>query len=99
MNLHREIHFETEICDYLRSHGWLHDEGDTASYDRARALYPSDLVAWVQQAQPEAWETLTKNHGGKAEETLLSRVREQIDQRPSVSIPRFSPAIRPIACG
>ena len=88
MNLHREIHFETEICDYLRSHGWLHDEGDTASYDRARALYPSDLVAWVQQAQPEAWETLTKNHGGKAEETLLSRVREQIDQRGTLDVLR-----------
>ena len=88
MNLHREIHFETEICDYLRSHGWLHDEGDTASYDRARALYPSDLVAWVQQAQPEAWETLTKHHGSKAEETLLSRVREQIDQRGTLDVLR-----------
>ena len=88
MNLHREIHFETEICDYLRNHGWLHDEGDTASYDRARALYPSDLVAWVQQAQPEAWETLTKNHGGKVEETLLSRVREQIDQRGTLDVLR-----------
>lgn len=88
MNLHREIHFETEICDYLRSHGWLHDKGDTASYDRGRALYPSDLVAWVQQAQPEAWETLTKNHGGKAEETLLSRVREQIDQRGTLDVLR-----------
>jgi type I restriction enzyme R subunit len=88
MNLHREIHFETEICDHLRSHGWLHEEGETASFDRARALYPSDLVAWVQQAQPEAWETLTKNHGSKAEDTLLSRVREQIDQRGTLDVLR-----------
>jgi len=28
--LHREIHFEAEICVHLAAHGWLHAEGDTA---------------------------------------------------------------------
>jgi type I restriction enzyme R subunit len=87
MNLHREIHFETEICDYLAGHGWLYSPDDTG-YDRAKALYPPDLIAWVQQTQPQAWEILTKNHGSQAETTLLDRVREQIDQRGTLDVLR-----------
>ena len=36
MSLHREISFETEICDYLAAHGWLYAVGDAATYDRVR---------------------------------------------------------------
>ncbi|QPN60260.1 type I restriction endonuclease subunit R [Synechococcus sp. CBW1002] len=79
MSLHHENAFEVEICDHLGSHGWLYTEGDAAHYDRKLALYPPDLIAWVQQAQPDAWETLQKNHGSKAAGTLLQRVRSQLD--------------------
>jgi hypothetical protein len=27
------------------------------TYDRARALFPADVLAWVQATQPQAWET------------------------------------------
>jgi type I restriction enzyme R subunit len=80
MTLHKEIHFEVDICEHLASHGWLHAEKDAAGYDRARALFPDDVVGWVQASQPKAWETLVKNHGGKAGETLLARLRAQLDQ-------------------
>ena len=40
MNLHREVHFEEPICEYLSAHGWLYAEGDTEHYDRTRALFP-----------------------------------------------------------
>jgi type I restriction enzyme R subunit len=52
-NLHREINFEVEICQHLGGHGWLYVEGDAAHYDRARAIFPSDVLAWVQAAQPQ----------------------------------------------
>jgi type I restriction enzyme R subunit len=81
MSLHKELSFEIEICEYLSQHGWLYKEGEAATYDRARALFPADVVAWVQETQPKAWEILTKNHGAKAEETLINRLRDQIDQR------------------
>ncbi len=88
MSLHKEIIFETEICDHLGPNGWLYAEGDAAHYDRARALFPADVLAWVQEAQPEAWETLTKNHGAGAGETLLNRVRDQLDQRGTLDVLR-----------
>jgi len=45
MTLHKEIHFESEICDHLAANGWLYSQGDAAGYDRARALFPADVIA------------------------------------------------------
>ena len=55
MNLHKEISFETEICQYLAEHGWLYAEGDATDYDRTRALFPADVLAWVLATQSKAW--------------------------------------------
>ncbi len=87
-NLHREINFEDEICQHLSGHGWLYVDGDAAHYDRARAIFPSDVLAWVQTAQPDAWQTLEKNHGAQAAETLLARLRDQLDQRGTLDVLR-----------
>lgn len=44
MNLHREIHFEDEICADLAAAAWLHTEGDAAA---TTALAPSfPLTCW-----------------------------------------------------
>ena len=88
MSLHKEISFEAEICEYLAAHGWLYSDGDAANYDRARALYPADVIAWVQETQPKAWEELQKNHGAQAAETLLSRLRDQLIQRGTLDVLR-----------
>ena len=88
MSLHKEISFELEICQHLAAHGWLYAEGDAAGYDRARALFPADVLAWVQATQPKAWDTLTKNHGAKAADTLLTRLRDQLDQRGTLDVLR-----------
>lgn len=86
--LHKEIHLESEICNYLAANGWLYTEGDAAGYDRARTLYPADLIAWIQATNPEAWTTLTKNHGAATEATVLDRIRKQIDDRGTLDVIR-----------
>ena len=88
MSLHKEINFESEICQHLGANGWLYTDGDAAAYDRARTLFPADVLAWVQATQPKAWETLVKNHGDKAGETLLARLRDQLDQRGTLDVLR-----------
>ncbi|WP_422929147.1 type I restriction endonuclease subunit R [Singulisphaera sp. PoT] len=88
MSLHTEINFEVEICERLAASGWLYAEGDAAKYDRARALFPGDVLAWVKATQPKAWEAIEKNHGTQAEDTLLNRLRDQIDQRGTLDVLR-----------
>ena len=88
MTLHKEINFETEICERLGANGWLYVEGDAAGYDRARALFPTDVLAWVQATQPKAWDNLVKNHGDLAGEALLTRLRDQLDKRGTLDVLR-----------
>jgi len=88
MSLHKEISFECEICEHLGASGWLYAEGDAARYDRARALFPDDVLAWVQATQPKAWEAIVKNHGASARDTLITRLRDQIDQRGTLDVLR-----------
>lgn len=88
-SLQKELSFEDEVCAQLGANGWLYEKDDAKAYDRGRALFPADVVAWVQAAQPKAWETLKKNHGAKAEETLLDRLRAQLDQRGTLDVLRY----------
>ena len=51
-------------------------------------MFTADVLAWVQTVQPQAWEILVKNHGDKAGETLLARLRDQINQRGTLDVLR-----------
>lgn len=86
--LHKEIEFENDICAHLAAHDWLYADGDHTGYDRARALFPADVLAWVQATQPQAWETLIKNNGAVAEAVLLDRIRKQLDDRGTLDVLR-----------
>ena len=88
MAIHNEIQFETDICTHLAAHGWLYAEGDAKGYDTPRALYPADVLAWVHTTQPQAWETLQKNHGPAAEAMLLDRLRKALDERGTLDVLR-----------
>lgn len=88
MSIHKEVRFEDEICFHLAEHGWLYDPSSAALYDRKRALFAPDLVAWVQETQPKVWESLSRSHGSAAESALLDRVRKQIDDRGTLDVIR-----------
>ena len=89
MSIHKEKAFEEEICAHLAAHGWKYAESDAAKYDRARALFPEDVLGWVQEAYPAAWAALAKNHGAGAGEALLSRLRDQLDKRGTLEVLRY----------
>ncbi|QFG70307.1 type I restriction endonuclease subunit R [Ornithinimicrobium pratense] len=83
MAQHNEIVFETELCQYLSAHGWLYSSSD-AGYDRARALFPEDLLAWLEQTQPETYESIVKPSMSDREQTgaqekILDRVAKVLD--------------------
>lgn len=88
MSIHKEIRFEDEICAHLAEHGWLYEPGSAAFYDRKRALFAPDLIAWVQETQPKVWDSLDRSHGSGAEAALLDRVRKQIDDRGALDVIR-----------
>src|SRR5690606_17172482 len=76
------------ICAHLTSRGWLYEQGDASRYDRTRALFPDDVLAWAQSTQPDAWERLVKNHGSGAGDALLDRLRTELDKRGTLKVLR-----------
>lgn len=88
MSLHREIHFEAEICQNLAANGWLYDEGDAALYDRTHGLFMPDLLAWVEATQPESWQRLNKTHGSALANVLAERVRKSLNERGTLDLLR-----------
>ncbi len=49
-----ELLFQNHIIEQLSSSGWLF--GSSSGYDRERAIYPEDALAYVQETQPEVWD-------------------------------------------
>lgn len=88
MALHQEIEFENDICNHLAANGWLYAQGDAKGYDTPRALFPADVVAWVQESQPDAWAAIAKAHGAHAEVTLLDRLRKLMDDQGTLHVLR-----------
>ena len=88
MSVHQEIAFEDDICAHLAAYGWRYEPGDAQRYDRAHALFPPDLIAWIEATQPAAWESLTKAHGAASETVLLERIRKQLDDRGTLDLLR-----------
>jgi type I restriction enzyme R subunit len=78
MDKHKEIVFESDIVQYMTSHGWL--EGTSHLYNRELALYPEDLIGFVKDTQPEAWAKLEKFHNGDAADVFVKRVAEQMNK-------------------
>lgn len=92
MALHLEVEFEKDICHHLAANGWLYappgSDGDAKGYDTPRALFPADVLAWVQASQPDAWAALIKAHGAHAGAMLLERLRKQMDDRGTLDVLR-----------
>ena len=85
---HQEKHFEHYIVSRLVAQGWK--LGETSQYDTERALYPEDLVAWLEASgQGNKWAKLIElNHGnaGKAREVLMDRLANALSGLPNKQI-------------
>lgn len=88
MTIHKEIAFEDGICAQLGAQDWIYEAGAADRYDRARALFAEDLVAWLQASQPQAWATLDKTHGAAAPAILADRLRAALDKHGTLHLLR-----------
>lgn len=83
VSVEHERAFEDEICAHLAANGWLYSpNGD--GYDKARALFPEDVWAWLEQTQPEEWAKVAKpsmspNEQDRAKEQLLDRLVKTLE--------------------
>lgn len=83
---HQEKHFEAYVVSKLADQGWL--VGETDHYDTERALYPDDLITWLEATQPEKWEKLQKDNKERALEVLMDRLAKALETHGTVQVLR-----------
>ena len=87
MSKHTETQFESEIAAYLLANGG-YAEGEAKSYDKQTALFPSDVLAFVQATQPKIWQRLQMIFKEKAEAELLKALNQESNIKGSLKVLR-----------
>lgn len=77
-NKTRESHFQKNIITQLQANGWL--LGESKHYNRELALYSADLLAFVQDTQPDQWQKFCVLYPHKTDEKFLERVATQLNK-------------------
>lgn len=85
--VHQEKSFQREIAEYLEQHGWLHSP-NSQGYDKERALYPEDLLGWLEDTAPEDFARIVPPQGTEAQQEkgrrrILDRVVSRLSARES----------------
>lgn len=85
--IHTEETLEALIEAHLVDAGG-YEKGSPSDYDRARALLPQTVLAYVQETQPKAWEKLLKIHKDKLDALFLDALCKALDQRGTLDVLR-----------
>lgn len=81
-NKHKEKQFQIEIVEHLSSTTWI--EGSNQKYDKKLALYPDDLLSFIKNTQPQAYEKMAKREGQKTDDVLCKFVAKELDKKGSL---------------
>lgn len=84
--LHTEKAFEDAIEDHLLSHGYV--KGDPAKFDRDRALFSEDVVAFVEATQGKVWAELRQHHRDNLERAFLDALCKALDASGTLNVIR-----------
>ncbi|MFI3892655.1 type I restriction endonuclease [Kocuria rhizophila] len=81
---HQEKKLQQEIATYLSEHGWLHSPS-SEGYDKERAIFPEDVLGWLEDTDPENFAKVVPPHGddaarAKGERRILDRIASQLSQ-------------------
>ncbi|MFT3741460.1 MAG: DEAD/DEAH box helicase family protein [Gammaproteobacteria bacterium] len=74
----KEINFQNDIIQQLLANGWL--LGKPEGYNRELALYPEDLLSFVQETQDAEWRKFCQLYPNNPEEKFLERVTTQLNK-------------------
>lgn len=78
-HIHHECELERHIVEQLLAAGWL--VGKSADYDAARALFPEDVLGWLESSQPQAMAKLHSMNGAGTETVVLDRLVKQLENK------------------
>ena len=85
--MHTEQHFENEIEHSLLTEGG-YQQGLAKDYEKSTALFPADVVAFIQTTQPKLWERLEMLFKDKAQDELIKALNQELNIKGSLNVLR-----------
>lgn len=85
--MHKEANFEQEIAAALVEDGGYH-HGDPAHYDADLALFPAEVIAFVERSQPKFWSWFHGLNKEKAEPILLESLVKELESKGMLTVLR-----------
>lgn len=85
--MHTEENFENEIEHSLLTEGG-YQQGLAKDYEKSTALFPADVVAFIQTTQPKLWERLEMLFKDKAKDELLKALNQELNIKGSLNVLR-----------
>ncbi len=83
-----EYAFESYLEEILfKKSGW--SAGSNKDWDKELALFPAELIAFIQDTQPALWQELEKMHGGELTEKLIVSLRKELDSKGMLHVLRY----------
>ncbi len=71
-----EAAFQQEIVDQMVAAGW--QLGESSQYDRKRALYSEDCLAYVKNTQDKRWQKYKQLYPNDPEQAFLNKLASQL---------------------
>ncbi|MFA7607891.1 MAG: type I restriction endonuclease subunit R, partial [Rhodocyclaceae bacterium] len=78
--------FEAYLVHMLTEGGWL--PGTHAEWDKARALFPARVFAFIETTQPKLWAEMTAQHGSNLQPMLIDALVKELDIKGSLHVLR-----------
>ena len=85
--MHTEQHFENEIEHSLLTEGG-YQQGSAKDYEKSTALFPADVVAFIQTTQPKLWARLEMLFKDKAQDELIKALNQELNIKGSLNVLR-----------
>ena len=85
--MHTEQHFENEIEHSLLTEGG-YQQGLAKDYEKSTALFPADVVAFIQTTQPKLWDRLETLFKDKAQDELIKALNQELNIKGSLNVLR-----------
>lgn len=85
--MHTEQHFENEIEHSLLTEGG-HQQGLAKDYEKSTALFPADVVTFIQTTQPKLWARLEMLFKDKAQDELIKALNQELNIKGSLNVLR-----------
>lgn len=85
--MHKEENFEDTIDRELQELSG-YEKGNSDDYDPEIALFPTEIIQFIQKTQPQTWSRLASTSGGDTQQNIIDSLVKELKSRGMLEVLR-----------